>query len=73
MCNNKNDAYTASRLDACTATRLAKCHALSRKHITHPNVPYPDDPFIPVQVVHAPTNSLICNQSMPQINTGTSC
>ena len=53
MCNNKNNA--------CTATCLAKCHALTRKQITHPNVPYPDDPFIHAQVVHAPTNSFMFN------------
>ena len=53
MCNNKNNE--------CAAMRLAKCHALSRKQVAHPNVPFPDDPFIDVYVVHAPTNSFMCN------------
>ena len=53
MGNNKNNT--------CAATHLAKYHVLSREQVSHPNVPYPDDPFIHVQVVHAPTNSFMCN------------
>ena len=53
MCINKNST--------CAATRLAKCHMLSRKQVTHLNIPFPDDPFIHVQVAHAHTNSFMCN------------
>ena len=42
--------------------RLAKCYVLSRKEVTYPNVPFPDDPFIHAQVVHAPNLLRVTNQ-----------